>query len=255
MTEDRDHILRQLVRPHAKGLIVGVVAVLLEGAANLAEPWPLKIVLDSVLKSRPGKGWLNDLIFTVAGPDKYAILTLAAASVLIIAAIGAVCAYTEKYLTTTVGQYVMHDLRQRLYSHIQQLSLDYHDKQRTGDLIGCLTGDIEAIQSFITSGLLGALVNSLTLLGMIAVCALELAIHAGRALRGSAPVRRRLPLHPAHQAASREVRKKEGEMVSVIQEVLSSTRVVKALRARIMSSGGWRTRAWNRSRSRFGSAA
>jgi ATP-binding cassette subfamily B protein len=229
VTEDRDHILRQLVRPHAKGLIVGVVAVLLEGAANLAEPWPLKIVLDSVLKSRPGKGWLNDLIFTVAGPDKYAILNLAAASVLIIAAIGAVCAYTEKYLTTTVAQYVMHDLRQRLYSHIQRLSLDYHDKQRTGDLIGCLTGDIEAIQSFITSGLLGALVNSLTLLGMIAVM-LRLNRQFTLVALSVAPLLFVVVFRYTRRirTASREVRKKEGEMVSVIQEVLSSTRVVKA---------------------------
>jgi subfamily B ATP-binding cassette protein MsbA len=229
VTEDRDHILRQLVRPHAKGLSVGVVAVLLEGAANLAEPWPLKIVLDSVLKSRPGKGWLNDLIFTVAGPDKYAILNLAAASVLIIAAIGAVCAYTEKYLTTTVAQYVMHDLRQRLYSHIQRLSLDYHDKQRTGNLIGCLTGDIEAIQSFIASGLLGALVNSLTLLGMIAVM-LRLNWQFTLVALSVAPLLFVVVFRYTRRirTASREVRKKEGEMVSVIQEVLSSTRVVKA---------------------------
>jgi subfamily B ATP-binding cassette protein MsbA len=172
---------------------------------------------------------LNDLIFTVAGPDKYATLNLAAASVLVIAAIAAICAYTEKYLTTTVGQYVMHDLRQTLYSHIQRLSLDYHDKQRTGDLIGCLTSDIEAIQSFIASGLLGAVVNSLALVGMIAVM-LYLNWQFTLVALSVAPLLFVVVFRYTRRikAASREVRKKEGEMVSVIQEVLSSTRVVKA---------------------------
>jgi subfamily B ATP-binding cassette protein MsbA len=57
------------------------------------------------------------------------------------------------------------------------------------------------------------------------------------------------------RAASREVRKKEGEMVSVIQEVLSSTRVVKAFARGDHEQRRLETRAWNRSRSRFGSAA
>ena len=46
----------------------------------------------------------------------------------------------------------MHDLRRTLYSHIQRLSLAYHDQKQTGDLISRVTSDIDAIQSFITSG-------------------------------------------------------------------------------------------------------
>ena len=229
MTEDRNHTLRNLLRPYAGSLSIGVVAVLLEGAAGLAEPWPLKIVLDNVLKSKPGQGWLNQFILAVAGADKFAILNMAAVSVLIIATVGAIFAYTEKYLTTTVGQHVMHDLRQTLYSHIQRLSLDYHDKTQTGELIGCLTSDIEAIQSFISSGMLGALGNSLALLGMIAVM-LCLNWRFTLVALSVAPLLFVIVFRYTRRikAASREVRKKEGEMVSVIQEVLSSTRVVKA---------------------------
>jgi subfamily B ATP-binding cassette protein MsbA len=210
-------------------LSIGIVAAFLEGAASLAEPWPLKIVLDNVLKSKPAPGWLNETILGFAGSDKLSVLNLAAASVLIIAGIGALCAYTEKYLTATVGQRVMHDLRQTLYAHIQQLSLDYHDRKRTGDLIGSLTSDIEAIQAFIASGMLGMFVNSLALLGMVAIM-LCLNWRFTLAALSIAPVLFILVFHYTRciKAASREVRKKEGEMVSVIQEVLSSTRVVKA---------------------------
>jgi ATP-binding cassette subfamily B protein len=222
-------VLQKLLRPHVRGLSLGFLAAFLEGAAGLAEPWPLKIVLDNVLKSKPAPGWLNDAILGFAGSDKFAVLNFAAASVLIIAGIGALCAYTEKYLTATVGQRVMHDLRQTLYSHIQQLSLDYHDRKRTGDLIGSLTSDIEAIQAFIASGMLGVFVNSLALLGMVAIM-LCLNWRFTLAALSIAPVLFVLVFHYTRRikAASREVRKKEGEMVSVIQEVLSSTRVVKA---------------------------
>ena len=51
--------IRELLRPHVAALIVGFVAVVGEGVANLLEPWPLKIVLDSVLRSHPLNGWLN----------------------------------------------------------------------------------------------------------------------------------------------------------------------------------------------------
>jgi ATP-binding cassette subfamily B protein len=218
-----------LLRPHAKILTIAVVAVMIEGAANLAEPWPLKVVLDTVLKARPDTGWLHRAIFSTVGTDKIAILKFAALAVLLIAAVGAVSTYTERYLTTSVGQYVMHDLRQTLYSHIQRLSLDYHDRKYTGDLINRLTSDIDSIQSFIASGLLGALTSSLTLFGMIIVMS-YLNWQFTLIALSVAPLLFVVVFHYTRsiKTASREVRRKEGEMVSVIQEVLSAIRVVKA---------------------------
>src|SRR5205814_8878623 len=112
---------------------------------------------------------MGGFVNSTFGHDKLAILNFAAIAVITIAVIGAISSYTEDYLTTTVGQWVMHDLRRTLYHHIQRLSLSYHDQKRTGDLISRVTSDIDAIQSFITSGLLDALINSLTLVGMLAV--------------------------------------------------------------------------------------
>src|SRR5579863_660663 len=160
----------QLLKPHRRALIFGLLAVIGESIASLLDPWPLKIVLDNVLKTKAAThGWLNGLILSVAGPDRYAILRFAAVMVMAVAIMDAVCTYTEKYFTTSVGQWVMHDLRRTLYSHIQRMSLAYHDQKRTGDLISRVTGDIDAIQSFITTGLLSVLINCLTLVGMVAV--------------------------------------------------------------------------------------
>jgi subfamily B ATP-binding cassette protein MsbA len=157
------------LKPHAKGLAIGTVAALVESAANLAEPWPLKIVLDHVLRSKPGHGWLNQVISSIAGADKVAVLKFAALAVVAISAVGATANYTQRCVTTGLGQWITYDLRQTLYFHIQRLSLSYHDRKQTGDLISRLTSDIDAIQSFVASGLLGALINSLTLMGMMVV--------------------------------------------------------------------------------------
>ena len=200
-----------------------------ESAANLLEPWPLKIVLDNVFHSKKASGWLEHLVHSVAGDDKLIILKFACFAVLGIAALDAVCSYAEKYLTTSVGQWVTHDLRRALYSHLQRLSLAYHDQKRTGDLISTVTSDIDSIQSFITSGLLGVIINLITLLGMVGVM-LYMNWRFTLIALSVAPFlfavvytyTRRI------KKAAREVRKKESEIVSIIEEVLGSIRVVKA---------------------------
>jgi ATP-binding cassette subfamily B protein len=220
-----------LLRPHSKALTVGALAVIGEGAADLLQPWPLKIVFDNVLQAGQthSHSWINRQIVSLVGADRLTILKFAAVAALAIAIVGAICSYAEKYLTTSVGQWVMHDLRRALYSHVQRLSLSYHDHKQTGDLISRVTSDIDAIQSFIASGLLGAAVDSLTLAGMVIVMFCINWRFTLIAL-SVAPVLFAVVYSYTRRIkkASREVRKKEGEIVSVIQEVLTSIHVVKA---------------------------
>ena len=229
LAERKSLTITDLLKPHSKILLLGLIAVIGEGVANLLEPWPLKIVLDNVLKSREIHGWLNAFIQATAGPDRLAALEFAAVAVLAIAIVDAVCSYTEKYVTTSVGQWVMHDLRLMLYHRIQRLSLAYHDQNQTGDLLSRVTSDIDAIQTFIASGLLTALVNSMTLVGMVSVM-FYINWRFTLIALSVAPVLAAVVFTYTRRIkkASRQVRKKEGEIVSVIQEVLSSIRVVKA---------------------------
>ena len=221
--------LRELLAPHKWALLFGFLAVIGEGAADLLEPWPLKIVLDDVLKPHESHATVMRWIHSLAGTDKLAMLKFACFAVLAIAVLDAVSSYAEKYLTTSVGQWISYDLRRHIYAHIQKLSLAFHDNKRTGDLISRVTDDIDSIQSFITSGLLGVLVNSITLLGMIGVMFYLnwrftlIALSVAPALFAVIFIfTRRI------KKASRAVRKKEGEITSVVEEVLSSMRVVKA---------------------------
>ena len=156
-----------LLKPHSKTLAVGLVAAFGESVAGLLEPWPLKVVLDNVLRSKPGHGWLNRWIFSTVGTNRNAILELAVVALAVLALLDALCSYKERFLMSSIGQWVMHDLRRTLYSHIQRLSLAYYDQKQTGDLISRITGDIDAIRSFMTTALLGSLIDGITLFGML----------------------------------------------------------------------------------------
>jgi subfamily B ATP-binding cassette protein MsbA len=228
MTEN-GFIINRVVRPHWKALSIAFVAVLIEGVASIFDPWPIKIVIDYALGSRPMPEWVAGLVRATFGEGKLAIVYFAAIATVVVAALGAVASYTENYITTRVGQMVMLDLRQTLYHHIQRLSLSFYDRTKIGDLISRVTTDVDAIQSFVSTALLGIVAPSLTLVGMLAVMfyfnwrftLIALSVAPILFLQVYTLTRR-------IKQATRAVRKKESEIVSVVAETLSSIRVVKA---------------------------
>jgi len=221
--------ITHLLRPYWTRMALALIAVVIEGAMDLLDPWPLKVVFDQVIGSKHLPGWMHNLVLSTFGTGKLAVLDFAAVAVILIAVVGAVSSYVENYLTTSVGQWVMHDLRRSLYHHVQRLSLSYYDHQKTGDLISRVTSDIDSIQDFISSALLGMLVDVLTLAGMLGVM---FYLNVGFTLiaLSVAPILFVSVYFFTHRIkqAAREVRKKQSEIISTVQEVFSSIRVVKA---------------------------
>src|SRR5438105_1574838 len=209
--------ITDLLYPHWPTLTLAFVAVIGESLTDLLEPWPLKIVFDYIFGSKRMPDWLASAVSFI-GTDKLSILDFAVLAVIVIAIFGALSSYLEKYLTTSVGQWVMHDLRRVLYSHIQKLSLSYHDQKRTGDLISTVTSDIDAVQSLISQVLLGLLVNLLTLVGMVLVM-LYLNWEFTLIALLVAPGLFLVVYHYTHRIkkASRAVRRQEGEVHSVLE--------------------------------------
>ncbi len=219
----------ELLRPHQAQLWLGLLAITGESVADVLGPWPLKIVLDNVIAHKSSHGWLFQVIRRTSGTDAMHILLFACVAILVIALLDAVCTYGEKYVTTTVGQWVTHDLRRRLYTQVQRLSLAYHDQSQTGDLISRVTSDIDSIQTFIVSGLLSIVVDVATIVGMIGVM-LYLNWRLTLIAMAVVPVLFAIVYTYTRRVKkySREVRRHEGKMLSVVQEVLGSIRVVKA---------------------------
>jgi ATP-binding cassette, subfamily B, bacterial len=210
-----------LLAPYWKSMLLGVGAAVASAGLDLLQPWPLKIVIDYVVGSKTAPAWLPS--------DKFTLLNLGAAAIVGIAVVGAIASYVENVLTTSVGQWVTHDLRTTLYDQVQRLSLTYHDNSRTGDLVSRVTNDIDTIQSFITSTLLNALIDMITLAGMIVIMA-TIDLKFTLVALAIAPFLFAFVYKYTHaiKTITRAVRKKESEIVSNVNEKFSSIRVVKA---------------------------
>ena len=221
-------LVSHLVRSHWKALTLALLAVLGETVADVLEPWPVKVVVDNVLLNKKLPPRL-DAIVNLFPHNAFATLNFALAGVLLIAVIGAISSYTEKFLTTSVAQWVAHDLRRMVYQRIQRLSLAEHGESHTGDLLTRVTSDIDAIQDFITSALLGIVTNVLTLVGMLAVMfymnwrftLIGLSVAPFMFLFVYVYTKR-------IKKASRLVKKREGELMSEVAEKLTSIQVVQA---------------------------
>ena len=219
----------RVLRPHWKSLVLALGAVVAETAADVLEPWPITIVVDNILQGKRLPPALHAAVVNVFGNNTAALLQFALASILLIAIVGGIGGYVEKYLTTSVSQWVAHDLRLLLYQRIQRLSLAEHGKSRGGDLITRVTKDIDAVQDFIDTALIGIVVNLLTLVGMVAIM---LYVNWRFTLVGLAvaPVLFVFVFFYSRKIkeASRTVKKKESELLSDVAEVLASIQVVQA---------------------------
>src|SRR5260370_12926586 len=108
--------ITDLLYPHWLTLALAFIAVIGETVTDLLEPWPLKIVFDNVFGSKRLPDWLAGIVSWI-GTDKLSILNFVVLAVIAIALFGAISSYFEKYLTVSVGQWVMHDLPRRPHSH------------------------------------------------------------------------------------------------------------------------------------------
>src|SRR5258706_11855620 len=80
--------------------------------------------------------------------------------------LSALLAFIDLYLAAYIGQQLTARLRNQLFDHLQRLSLDWHGKQKKGDLVQRITGNISDIEKFVTDGLVDLLGGILTLIGV-----------------------------------------------------------------------------------------
>jgi ABC-type multidrug transport system fused ATPase/permease subunit len=217
----------QLVRPYRKWLAIVLGAMLLDTAMGLAAPWPLKIVLDSVFDGKA----MPDAFAWIAGgqADRLAALRVAVIATVAIALLQAGSAYLDAFYTVSIGQWIAHDLRHGVYAHLQRLSMSYYDKQQIGPLISTITDDINAVQDFASTSLLDILIDVLTIAGMLAVMftlnwRFTLVALAVTPLLVVFVVR----LRGVVKQATRDVRRRQSEIVTIVQEGLGAIRLVKA---------------------------
>jgi ABC-type multidrug transport system fused ATPase/permease subunit len=147
--------LRPLVRAHRGTVLLGIGAAVVQTAAALAIPYLVKVAIDDgVLTGDAG------------------MLTLAALVGVVLAGIEVLAARTQIRAVARAGHGMLYDARVALFSHLQRLSMQYHEHSRPGRLVAALTADIEAMTGLLTQGFVTLFVSILTFAGTAVVLVL-----------------------------------------------------------------------------------
>src|ERR1700753_1421785 len=219
-----------LLRPYRGRLAIVFVAMLIEIAASLAAPWPLKLVLDDALGAHPLPhcvAWAHE--YAGFGKHTLGVALFAGVATLAIAAIGAVASYIDNYFTTSAGQWVANDLRLRIYEHLHRLSLRYYDHAKTGALVSTITTDVATIQDFASSSTLEIVIDLLTIVFMVGLMFwLDWDFTLIAVVFIPVLLLFVFNLKKAVKEATRAVRRRQSDVLSIVQRGLGSMRVTKA---------------------------
>ena len=225
-------LIIDLARPYRGWFVIILLAMLVEAATSLAGPWPLKIIIDNAVGHRPVPVWLVRLIGPALASNGPALAAAAALSIVLLAVLGGIASYVDSYYTESVGQWVANDLRLRLYNHVERLSFSYFDTHQTGVILSTITDDVSIVRDFVSSSTLSILVDLMTILGMLGLMfwlnwdfTLIVVAIAPFLLLFVARFRR------AIKRATHEVRRRQSDIVDVLQTGLESMRTVQAFGA------------------------
>jgi ATP-binding cassette subfamily B protein len=216
-------------RPYWPHIAAVFLVSLLAAPLALLAPVPLKIAVDSVIGSQPLPGFLDAIVPGSAADSDLSLLLVIAGLLVVIEALTQLQFIADQMLRTYIGERLQLDLRARLFRRLQQLSLSYHDSRGTADGGYRVQYDAVAIRTVAVDGLIPFLTAGFTVLSMLYVTAkidatLALVTLVVTPILGLLTWTYRRRLRVRH----REVKQLESSALAVVQEVLTTLRVVKA---------------------------
>ena len=203
--------LLSLLRPYRTQVILMVVALLIATAAALAPPYLAGRAIDDGIQAG------DESALTV-------IVVVFVASV----AIYWGASYAQTYLVGWVGQRALQDLRERIYRHLQAMSIGFFTRRKPGVLISRLTNDVQALDSLVTDGVITLFSSVLTLGGVVAILvALDLQLALITFLTFPVLAIASVVFRIISADAYRLTREKIANITAYLQETLSGVRVVR----------------------------
>jgi ATP-binding cassette subfamily B protein len=217
--------------PYWTWLSMAIVGLLLTVIVDLAQPWPLKFIIDYVIT--PDRNLPDNLhwieMFGPTDADKLLTLCL----MIIAITLGqAVFGFMNKYLMTVVGEKMTVDVRERVFVHLQALSLGFHETSRSGDLVFRMTSDINKLKKLFVNAIQDFGSHTLKFTGLIItmlwmdwqLCLLALAVIpllslTTRSFSGN--------VHKFQKVK----RERESDVASIVQENMASISLVQAYSA------------------------
>jgi ATP-binding cassette subfamily B protein len=215
-------LLRPYILSEWRALAVAAVSTVAVVAAYLARPFPIALAVDHLI-AKHGSG-----PFELTGSD-WRLLLILAGGVLVIALVSAMGSHLADDRLENAAERIVHRLRVATYARLQRLSLAFHERHHTGDLVTRITGDVEAVGSLFSASLGNLASAGILLAGMLIVSLIIdplLALTAFAAAPALAFVAFRF--RPRVKALAREQRAALRELASLSDESISSMRAVKA---------------------------
>jgi ATP-binding cassette, subfamily B, bacterial len=212
------------LRPHKRLAICSLALMAASALMALLAPWPLAILLDTVLGEKP----LPSLLGFLDGLSTYELLAFAVVSGLVITALEHGLAVYDNYVNTKLDQSMVLELRSDMFRHAQRLSMAYHDSKQMGKLMFQINTQASAVGA-VTVAIPPLLQSVLTLVGMFVVIE---RIEPTLALL-SLTVVPFVYLSAGYYTRYIEprvyhVRKLEGDSLTIVHEAMSMLRVIVA---------------------------
>jgi ABC-type multidrug transport system fused ATPase/permease subunit len=208
--------LRPYASPYRRALAVGGVLTLAEVGLSLAQPWPLRWVVDKVLQ--PAQPATHPQL----------ILAFSAITLVVLVLLAGFADYWATRLLSAAGLHVANDLRLSVLARLQRQSLRFHGKHRVGDLTTRVTSDVAYTQDMLVQVLATLLPATALVIGMFVVMVTLDPVFTLLALLSTPPLiwatrRARKEL----RSAARRVRKADGALASAATEDLSAIHLVQ----------------------------
>lgn len=161
-------------------VLIAVVMTFAQVGAGILLAFPLKIILDKIINHKDPNlpPFLNNILTFFnrygtptqgGGNTVLGIILFSASAIVVLGVISAILSYIELYLAVYTAQGLSARLRKKLFGHLERLSLDWHGKQKKGDLVQRITGNIADIEKLITDGVVDLISGFLTIIGIIIV--------------------------------------------------------------------------------------
>src|SRR5438046_1496800 len=154
-------VRRQLARSK-RGLVWAGVCTLGLTVTELARPWPLKVIFDNILLDKPLPHALS-FFQGMLRLGKVGSVIAVSSLIVVIALLRGSFAYSQVHVTARLGNHMVYTLRRELFSHLQRLSLSFHSRARSGELLTKTASDTNALKDVFAESITTVLSQLLTL--------------------------------------------------------------------------------------------
>lgn len=213
---------------YKKKLLFAILSMLVVTISSLASPILIKIAVDNYImqNDKIGLNWI------------FIVLT-------IIFGVNWLFNYFQTYLSNWIGQGIVEEIRKDLFIHLQNLSMNFYSKRKTGETVSIITNDINALSDLLSTGFIHFVNDFLTLIGIIIIMIL-LDLQLALISFISIPIILFLVSSLGHRMrnAYKEVREKLAALNADVEENLSGIRLVQALKREKLNTKKFKKLSW-----------